>query len=461
MSTKAEAKKYLKAVKEAQGNVASAAGPLGINESTLRRALDAAARKGWVPMDWRTAVYLTKEQAQARYAMVKECGGNVAAAARNLGIRHPTLAASLDAVAAKGWVPTDWRVLHPAAGGNSNAHPEKLVSLLRRKPMSLEDVAANLGCTRGEALDRLDGLKGEGSLVVETDGLYGIKTASPMPAFMSDNIPTYYSRPDGSYFFGVTTDNHLCSKYSREEVLSELYDEAERLGVDRMFNCGNWIDGEARFNVHDLKVHGMDNQLRYLADHFPQRKGITTYAVAGDDHEGWYGQKAGVDIGRRAEQTMREHGRKDWVNLGFMESHVRLIHSVTGKEQILSVVHPGGGSSYALSYAPQKYIESLDGGEKPAVVLFGHWHKMEMANIRNVWCIQCGTTEDQSPFMRKLKLSAHVGGVFVKLQQDAVSGAIMGCQVDFRRYFNKGFAGGNRWNHGADVEMAARELNAS
>ena len=152
---------------------------------------------------------------------------------------------------------------------------------------------------------------------------------------------------------------------------------------------------------------------------------------------------------------MREAGRPDWVNLGFMESHIRLRHYKTGVETILAVVHPGGGSAYATSYSVQKIIESLDGGEKPAVALYGHYHKLWAGNIRNVWVVQTGTTEDQTPFMRKKKLEAHVGGYVVKLTQDPQTGAIVRCRPEMQRFFVRGYYNG-RWSHADDVAHARR-----
>jgi len=203
------------------------------------------------------------------------------------------------------------------------------------------------------------------------------------------------------------------------------------------------IPGEARFNKFDLKVHGMQAQIDYFCANYPQRKGIHTYYVAGDDHEGWYCKDVGVDIGTLAEVTARDKfGRDDLHYLGYMESYIALRHRKTGRASQLMVVHPGGGSSYAISYAPQKFAEALQGGEKPAVILFGHWHKMDVFNYRNVWLIQCGTTEDQTPFMRKQKLEAHVGGLIVRLKQDK-HGAIMECTTTQRRYFDRAYHNGS------------------
>lgn len=336
--------------------------------------------------------------------------------------------------------------------------PRELGKLLKKGPLSAEEIAVKLGLTKASAVSMVKAARKQDIAIDEVAGKYVLRGATAPPAFMGqDKLPVYKSRPDGTYVFGACSDNHLGSKYARLDVLNELYDIYAEEGVDRVYNAGNWIDGEARFNKHDLLVHGMDGQLEYLAQHYPQREGIHTYAVAGDDHEGWYAQHFGVDIGRRAEQTMRQHGRKDWHDLGYMEAHIILRHAKTGAEATLACVHPGGGSAYALSYSIQKIIEALDGGEKPAVGLYGHYHKLWAGNIRNVWAIQTGTTEDQTPFMRKNKLAAHVGGTIVTLKQDPKTGAITRCKVELLRWFNRGFSNG-RWNHGGDVVHNGRSL---
>src|ERR1035437_6599369 len=107
-------------------------------------------------------------------------------------------------------------------------------------------------------------------------------------------------------------------------------------------NTGNYIDGEARFNKHDIHTHGMQNQLDYFCKNYPQRKArvnaggrndplprpLITYIVSGDDHEGWYGQREGVDIGWLMEQTAKDKfKRTDLVNLGYMEAFIRLQHA--------------------------------------------------------------------------------------------------------------------------------------
>jgi hypothetical protein len=286
------------------------------------------------------------------------------------------------------------------------------------------------------------------------------KLSMPMPiAFTQGDLPTYVSRPDNTFVFGLTSDNHLGSKYERLDVLNDIYDKFERWQVDRVFNCGNWIDGyKVGLNEHDVHIHHMEGQLRYLVREYPQRAGIKTYAVTGEDHEGWWARGHGIDIGKRAEQDMRDAGRDDWVNLGFMEAHVRFVNYNTGKEAIGAFVHPGGGTAYALSYSVQKIIEALEGGEKPAFAAYGHYHKMWVGNIRNVWVCQVPCTQDQTVFTRnKIKQEVHVGALGIQLEQDPETGALLGCLPRMQRYFVRSW-NNNRWNKSGDVSLAERRV---
>lgn len=329
--------------------------------------------------------------------------------------------------------------------------PGCLIRILRKSRHTTKQLQEMSGGTEREVMDAIADVQDKGYLLYAFGDEWGMEKAPPMPS----NCPTYKSRRDGSYKFGFSSDQHLGSKYERLDVLNSLYDKFVAHGVDRVFNAGNYIDGEARFNAHDLKIRGLDAQIDYLCDKFPERDGLKTYVVSGDDHEGWYGQKFGIDIGAAVARRMKELKRRDWVNLGFMESFIRLEHAKTGECSHLLVMHPGGGSSYADSYRPQKIVESFSGGEKPGVLLIGHYHKLGYYPIRNVHAIQSGCTQDQTPFMRKKGIQAHVGGGICELKQDPNTGAIIECKVQFFNYYNEGYYN-NRWNHGGDVVLPER-----
>lgn len=373
--------------------------------------------------------------------------GHASAAARALGVSHGAV-----------WAWWDQEGLTSTGHDNRrNKIPARdlLVTELRRSGGTLLELSAAIGESPKTVRTLLAELRNDSVVVDQRGERYSIGK-SLAPAFTEQRIIEYVSRPDNTFVFGALGDSHLGSKYERLDVTNDLYDRYEAVGVDRVFHTGNWIDGDEPKNRHDIGVHGMEPQLQYLADYYPQRDGLVTYAVTGEDHEGWWTRSEGIDIGRRAEQTMRENGRTDWFNLGFMEAHVRLVNANTGKSAIMAVVHPGGGSSYALSYSIQKIIEALEGGEKPAVGLYGHYHKLWAGNIRNVWVVCTGCGQDQTIFTRnKVKQEMHVGGSLIELEQDPSTGAIISMMPQLIRYFVKGYYNG-RWHRAHGVTKPAR-----
>jgi len=311
------------------------------------------------------------------------------------------------------------------------------------KAKTLQEIADHIGHTIGQTLDLLMHMRACGLNLHEMGGKWSLERVPVSLA--TERTFTYTSRSDNTYVFGVSSDQHLCSRYAREDVLNDLYDRFATAKVDRVFNAGNWIDGEDDKNRFDLAVHGLEPQIDYCVANYPRRDGITTYAVWGEDHEGWYSRRESIDVGRFCESRMRREGREDWVDLGFMEARVDLVNANTGATSTLVVMHPGGGSSYAYSYRSQKIVESLQGGEKPGVLLIGHYHKLNCNIIRNVWTAQCGCTEDQTPFMRKQGLEAHLGGMIMTLEQDPATGAIFRCVPDQITYYNKAYYN-DRWS---------------
>ena len=234
--------------------------------------------------------------------------------------------------------------------------------------------------------------------------------------------------------FGFVADNHIGSKYERLDVLNDLYDRFQKEGVTTVYQGGNIIDGEFRHNKFDIYVRGVNDQVQNLIEKYPQRKGITTHFVTGDDHEGWYVQREHINIGEVIESMANTAGRQDLRHLGYMERDIALKQG--DKESIIRVIHAGGGSSYALSYSSQKYAEALQGGEKPSIVLVGHFHKFDYSYPREIYMIQGGCTEDQTPFMRKRKLQAMIGGCIIWVKQ-AENAVIRSVKVEWMPYYDK------------------------
>lgn len=244
-------------------------------------------------------------------------------------------------------------------------------------------------------------------------------------------------RGDGWIVFGFITDKHFCNSHERLDVVNAAYDRFEAEGVTDVFDGGNWIDGEARFNKQELLHFGIDSQLDYAIEVSPQKKDIVTHFVSGDDHEGWYSQRERINIGQYFELKAKKAGREDLHFMGHVEADVEL--RAKGGSATMRVMHPGGGSSYAFSYAPQKLVESYQGGEKPAILLIGHYHKWDYCFPREVHVISGGCAVDQTMFMRKNKIAAHVGYSLIKIKQDPNRGHVTNLSVEWSPFYDRGF----------------------
>ncbi len=272
------------------------------------------------------------------------------------------------------------------------------------------------------------------------------------------------SLPNNKFKFAAFGDLHAASKYCRWDVREDLTRRAEEFGAQAILDTGNWIDGERTFNRYDVDAIGLEAQVQILADKYPKTK-IPTYAISGADHEGWYVRSEGIDVGRYCESVMRDAGHQ-WTNLGFMQADIRLKNYKTDAVSILRLMHPGGGSAYATSYKPQKIIEAMEGGEKPQVLLIGHYHKIDCGLVRNVWYVQTGCQQDQTPFLAQKTTEVQVGGFMIEMEQDPKTGSIIEFTPTARRYFSsetyfKAGKANRRWSGFGPVRKVPRKSNVS
>ena len=235
---------------------------------------------------------------------------------------------------------------------------------------------------------------------------------------------------------GCIADTHIGSKYERLDALNNFYDRCVEAGVTQVYLAGNVIEGESRFNKFDIYVSGFQAQVENFIKKFPQRDGITTYFITGDDHEGWYVQRENIDVGQIIELKAREAGREDLVYIGHVERDIEFVQK--NGSSVFRVIHAGGGSSYAWSYTSQKYAEMLAGGEKPSFVLVGHYHKFDWSYPREVHVLQPGSFKSQDTWMRKKKLQSIVGGCIVWLRQCDL-GPFTSVKVEFFPYYDEAF----------------------
>ena len=238
---------------------------------------------------------------------------------------------------------------------------------------------------------------------------------------------------------GLVGDTHLASKEERLSELHTQYDLFKAEGITTVFHAGNIVDGYVpRINGGSVYETSIDGQCKYVIDNYPKRNKITTYFITGDDHEGWW-QKEGFNFGGYLMYLAGLEGRKDLQYIGHVEADVEMRVKGARKSTIIKIQHPGGGSAYARSYAGQKQVESLEGGEKPDILVQGHYHVSNNMSERNVHVVSLPGFQDQTIFARKKRLRMEVGGAILGFKVNMDNGSVTRCRVEFNRYFTRGF----------------------
>ncbi|MFA5031172.1 MAG: hypothetical protein WC495_06325 [Patescibacteria group bacterium] len=231
------------------------------------------------------------------------------------------------------------------------------------------------------------------------------------------DVRRYADMPD--FTIGLIADTHLGSKFARTDVMEAMYDHFARENCTFVYHLGNLIDGyRQHLNAGDLLpgMDRLDNQVEYAVDVYPQREGITTRFLTADCHEGWWIKPNGINIGDYIEGKAERKGRDDLRWLGHME--VDVAFQFPKGAATMRLVHPGDGSAYAASYPMQRLVESYATDDTPQILATGHYHKYLAMRYRECHIVMAGCCQDQSPFMRKKKIQAHVGGMIIRCKFD-------------------------------------------
>lgn len=305
---------------------------------------------------------------------------------------------------------------------------------LRSQGKTAKEIAASLGRRVVQVTAKLAHLPSIALPEKEKPKLVQHDVELPKPEF--GHLPLSVTNHGDWLRYGLVGDTHLCCKEERLAELHNQYDIFEREGISTVFHAGNPIDGYvARINGESVFSSTIDGQSQYFVDNYPARKGIKTFYITGDDHESWF--SPGFNIGAYIQFVAEKAGRKDLEYIGHVEADVEI---KTGKvSTIIKIQHPGGGSAYARSYTGQKIVESMEGGEKPSILVLGHYHVSNYMNERNIHVIALPGFQDQTIFARKKRLRMEVGGAILEFKVNPADGSVTRCRVEFNRYFTRGY----------------------
>jgi len=210
--------------------------------------------------------------------------------------------------------------------------------------------------------------------------------------------------------FGVVSDTHLNNQCTQLTYLHQFYDLAKSRGIKDIYHCGDIDDGEQMRvgHVYECYNQGGDAHIRHICNAYPRREGITTHFITGN-HDASIWKKCGINIGEQI--ALR---RSDMDYLG---SDIALVNLTPNCKMELR--HPWDGNAYALSYRPQKLVESLTDDDMPDILCIGHYHKQGYFWYKNVHTILAACFCSQTPFMKGKGLSAAIGGWIIDIIVDS------------------------------------------
>lgn len=209
---------------------------------------------------------------------------------------------------------------------------------------------------------------------------------------------------------GIVSDTHFGSKYAQYSALQEFYAQCKQLGITDIYHAGDIDDGSETMHIGVMYEHhciGATEHIRNIVEHYPQVDGIETHFITGN-HDNSHMKNAGILLGE--EIALR---RPDMHYLGRDIAIVKLAPGCT-----MELRHPGDGTSYAISYKPQKIVEAYAGGKKPNILIVGHYHKAMWFMQRNIHVLMAGSFCGTTPFMRSKNIASVVGGWVLDIDVD-------------------------------------------
>lgn len=205
--------------------------------------------------------------------------------------------------------------------------------------------------------------------------------------------------------FGLFGDTHIGNINYDPALMKHAAKTFTKEKVDFVLHTGDVMDGwyqNRPTSLFEQDAIGVDRQMKKSVEELSQIA-QPLYFITGNHEYNTFMRGAGIEVGPYLQDRLIQRGLEAHY-LGNAEGNIRL---KTGAQ--IKLLHPDGGTAYALSYRIQKIIEGFEGGEKPALLGIGHFHKIEQLFYRNVHAFQSGTLEGQTKFMRGKGIPAHKG----------------------------------------------------
>jgi predicted phosphodiesterase len=284
----------------------------------------------------------------------------------------------------------------------------QLVALVKDGTRNLSDLCDAMDLPPKRVTALMETARAAGYRVATVDGRIGLQPTATSRVTTNVVLP-----PEHTGIFLVASDVHVGSQFFLREQFQDHIRRGYEEGARVCLVPGDILDGCYEHSRWEETHHGFHDQANECAKIFPRLDGLRYIGITGN-HDQTFEHKSGLSVVDALPQVFKTAGRDDFSLIGARGAFVRL--GEKGKRGLLvEMWHPLKGPAYALSYKMQKHIEGYQVGQKPDVLLTGHWHQACYFTQRGVHAMSCGTFHGgQSSFGKALGGAPAIGGWIVK-----------------------------------------------
>ena len=291
---------------------------------------------------------------------------------------------------------------------------EALAGLTARRPQPVEALADALDMSPRRVRELIERAQAAGyRIAVDVAG----QVARPPAPAADPSAPIAIDMPPAPA--GATRtiagvgDIHFASKYHMGAQFADFCALAYARGCRHFFCPGDMLDGVYKHSQFEQTAAGFDAQCDVAVASLPAMPGAMWWLIAGN-HDETFEASSGIDVGKVIEGHFRAAGRTDIHFVGARSGYLRL--AGPGERGLfVEMWHPGKGGAYAKSYKLQKKVEGYAPGQKPDLLLVGHYHQSIYLPLRGVQCLQVGCWQGgKSSFAKSLGIAPDIGSWIIE-----------------------------------------------
>lgn len=309
-----------------------------------------------------------------------------------------------------------------------NKDEKEVLSILAEGPQSCGELSRRLNRNKDTVLKLVNRLMTERKMEISIPSdtkqvTWDRKLKSSFSSLPNEIVDKMFVK---SIKIAEVSDPHLCSKDQQISLLKKAYQIGDEENVDLYINPGDVSDGcgSVGYRSHgkDVFLDGYTEQKEYIIANYPKSaKGKKTIIIPGN-HDWWDFESFGGNIVKEICEARADMQYGDYPSYLLEHNGFKIL-----------VFHPGGGSSYALSYQIQKHIINQLRNKKTRVdaIFFGHYHKALYMVYAGVHAFLGASLKGYDEFHEKLSLPQAIGMWIVEFTKDE-NGRITRVVPDYR-----------------------------